>query len=134
MSLFSKMFKKNALDQKMEDAYEYIVENNPVMKKTNAAMVEGKEEITHALEGELYKRTGERLENRPPIEGDNDVLMREWDSMFDKIIDQELESIKICPSCGEAASAELECCPHCGAKLPEITAKEQVKDLQQAVK
>ncbi|MBE6045294.1 MAG: hypothetical protein E7221_01170 [Clostridiales bacterium] len=29
---------------------------------------------------------------------------------------------KVCPNCGEAASSELENCPHCGTSLPEETA------------
>lgn len=130
MSLFDKMFKKSkfedALDQKMDDAFDFIVENNPVTKKTKAVMNESKGQITHALERELYRTTGEHPQRHLRPDEDDETLMQGWDSMFDQILDHELGSIKICPACGEAAPAELDRCPHCGAQLPQTTAKDYI--------
>lgn len=128
MSIFDKMFKKNALDRKMDDAFDMIAENNPVMKRAKAAIEDGKDQITRSLEREVIRATGERPENHPDPRGDDDALMKEWDAMFDQIFEGKLDSVKICPSCGEAASAKLNRCPRCGAPLPEMTAKEQLGD------
>ncbi len=37
------------------------------------------------------------------------------------------ENMKLCPKCGEAASADKDFCPSCGAKLPDMTVADGVK-------
>ena len=37
------------------------------------------------------------------------------------------ESMKLCPKCGEAASADKDFCPSCGAKLPDMTVADGAK-------
>lgn len=37
------------------------------------------------------------------------------------------ERMKLCPKCGEAASADKDFCPSCGAKLPDMTVADGVK-------
>jgi predicted RNA-binding Zn-ribbon protein involved in translation (DUF1610 family) len=112
------MFKKGAFDEKMDEVFDDIVENNPLMKKAKATIAEAEDEITSSLEKELYGKTGV-----VSVSKDNkEEMMREWDSMIDQIIDKELGAYKVCPSCGEAVSSKLENCPKCGTKLPEITA------------
>ena len=73
----------------------------------------------------VYGKTKERPEGRPSVLEDYDSVSAEWDDMFNKLVDRELGKYKICPRCGEAASSELENCPHCGASLPEETAADQ---------
>ena len=110
MSIFDKMFKKGAFDEKMDEVFDDIVENNPLMKKAKATIAEAEDEITSSLEKELYGKTGV-----VSVSKDNkEEMMREWDSMIDQIIDKELGAYKVCPSCGEAVSSKLENCPKCG--------------------
>ena len=108
MGLFDEMFKKNEFDKKMDDVYNDFVENNPVTKKAKATIEEAKAGITHALEEELYGTSDEG----PVAEGDDEALMQKWDAMIDQIVDKELSRYKICPSCGEAAPAEMNFCPN----------------------
>ncbi len=122
MSIFDKMFKKNAFDKKMDETYENFVNNNPAMKAVRGIIDEAEDGITNGLEEELYGKTGVR----PVPKEDKEAMMREWDSMIDQIMEKELRSYKICPSCFEAAPADLDYCPECGAKLPETTAESRI--------
>ena len=90
MSLFDKMFKKNALDEAMENAYENIKENNPVTKKAKATIEDAAKGITKSLEKELYGKEQEHPEGQPSPLEDFDSLSAEWDEMIDQIIDREL--------------------------------------------
>ena len=92
MSLFDKMFKKNALDEAMENAYENFKENNPVTKKAKATIEQAGKEITKSLETELYGEAQEHPDGQPSVLEDFDSLSAEWDKMFDQIIDRELNS------------------------------------------
>ena len=123
MSIFDKMFKKNAFDEKMDQAYEDFVENNPVMKKARATIDEAANEITHSLEKELYGEKKEPSKKQSMLKGDADTIMQKWDSMIDHIVEKEFSAYKVCPSCGEAAPAELDRCPHCGTQLERIELK-----------
>ena len=122
MGLFDKMFKKNAFDEKLDDAYNDFVENNPVFKRARTIISDAEEGIQHSLEKELYGES----EERPFVKENDETMMRNWDSMIDQIIDKKLSAYKICPSCGEAASAEMKFCPNCGTQLPDHTAEVQI--------
>lgn len=122
MSLFDKMFKKNKFDEKLDEAFDSFLENNPTMKKAKATISEVEEGITHSLEEQLYGKASDE----PFVKESDEAMMRNWDSMIDQIIDKELGAYKICPDCGNAASAELDHCPKCGAQLPENTAAVQI--------
>ena len=126
MSLFDKMFKKNALDEAMENAYENIKENNPVTKKAKATIEDAAKGITKSLEKELYGKEQEHPEGQPSPLEDFDSLSAEWDDMIDKIIDRELGQFKVCRKCGKAVPSELEICPHCNSPLPDLTAAYQI--------
>lgn len=131
MSIFDKMFKKNAFDEKMDDAFDNIVQNNPVMRKAKATINEAANEITYSLERELNGENRQRHGKKSFLNGNEEAMMQEWDSMIDQIIDKELGAFKVCPSCGETAPAELERCPKCGAQLPEKPlSKEDIMGLE----
>lgn len=129
--MFDKMFKKNAFDQKLDDTFEKLVENNPVMRKARATIDEGENNITRSLERELYGDGAEISKNHPILDGDNEDIMQNWSSMMDQIFEKKLDAYKICPSCAEAVSAELDHCPHCGTRLPEYTAAASAKCLSE---
>lgn len=122
MSIFDKLFPKTDFERKMDDAFDHFVENNPVMKKAKAQIAQGEEELTHSLERELYGEGGEK----PYVKKSDEEMLRGWDEMIDGIIDKQLSAYKICPDCGEAAPADLDHCPKCGAALPSYTAEIQI--------
>ena len=121
MSLFDKMFKKNALDEAMDNAYENFKENNPVTRKAKATIEQAGEEITKSLEKELYGEAQDHPDGMPSPLEDFDSLSAGWDNMIDQIIEKELGKYKICPNCSEAFPSELETCPHCNTSLHDIT-------------
>ena len=49
------------------------------------------------------------------------------ETLFGGFAQRAAENMKICPKCGEAASADKDFCPSCGAKLPEMTVADGVK-------
>lgn len=120
------MFKKNAFDQKMDDAYESFAENNPVTRKAKTMIDDNANKITHSLEWELHGENPNPSEKRSFVDGDGEAMMEQWDSMIDQLFEKELDAYKVCPNCLEAVSAELECCPHCGTQLPDHTAAIQI--------
>lgn len=122
MGLFDKMFKKSSFEEKMDGVFESVVEKDPITKLAKKKVGEAEDEITRKLRRELYKATGEKR----AVNGEGEELMQEWDSMMDQIIGTKLSSIKICPACNEAAPADQEICPHCGAQLPDHTADVQI--------
>ena len=122
MGLFDKLFKKNAFDRKMDEAFDSFVENNPITRKTKETIAGAQEEITRSLEEELY---GEARQGSVNDESEDD-MMRRWGTMIDQLIDKELNAYKVCPNCCEAVPAEKENCPYCGTKLPETTAAVQI--------
>lgn len=125
MSVFDKLFKPNKFDETMDHVFEDLAENNPVSRRAKSIIEEAADNITRSMERELYGKTKERPEGRPSVLEDYDSVSAEWDDMFNKLVDRELGKYKICPRCGEAASSELENCPHCGASLPEETVADQ---------
>ena len=98
MSIFDKMFKKNALDEAMENAYENFKENNPVTRKAKATIEDAGKEITKSLEKELYGKAQEHPDGQPSVLEDFDSLSKGWDNMIDQIIDRELDKVKTCPN------------------------------------
>ena len=48
-------------------------------------------------------------------------------SLFSGFAARAAENLKLCPKCGEAASADKDYCPSCGAKLPDMTVAEGAK-------
>ena len=48
-------------------------------------------------------------------------------SLFSGFAQHAAENMKICPKCGEGASADKDFCPSCGAKLPDMTVADGVK-------
>lgn len=48
-------------------------------------------------------------------------------SLFSGFAAKAAETMKLCPKCGEAASADKDFCPSCGAKLPDMTVAEGAK-------
>ncbi len=48
-------------------------------------------------------------------------------SLFSGFAARAAESMKLCPKCGEAASADKDFCPSCGTKLPDMTVAEGAK-------
>ncbi len=128
MDLFDKLFnkKENKIDKAMEDAYQNFVENNPIMKKAKEKINEAADSITYSLEDELYGGTRSKPGDHGDILEHYEERSRYWDRMIEGIKDKELSQYKICTECGQAASADLETCPYCNAKLPEHTADVQI--------
>ena len=126
MSFFDKMFKKNALDEAMEDAFENFKENNPVTKKAKKTIEDAGKGITKNLEKQLYGEVQNHPEGQPSVLEDFDELSAGWDKMIDQIIDKELGKFKVCPKCAKAVPSELDTCPHCNSPLPDITAAYQI--------
>ena len=125
MSLFDKLFdnkKTNKVDAAMEGAFQNFIENNPIMKKARATIEEAGDNITTSLEEELYGEAKSDPSAKGSVMEHFEERSREWDAMFDQIVDKDLGMYKICPECGEAAPSDLEECPNCGARLPEHTA------------
>ena len=48
-------------------------------------------------------------------------------SLFGGFVQHAAENVKVCPKCGEAASADKEFCPSCGEKLPDMTVADGAK-------
>ena len=126
MSFFNKMFKKNKIDEAMEQAYENLAENNPVTRKAKATINEAGEKITRSLERELYGEAKDHSDDHRTALEDFDSLSKDWDSMIDQIAERELGKYKVCPNCGEPSPSELDTCPHCNSPLPDISAAFQI--------
>lgn len=125
MNLFDKLFdnkKKKGLDAAMENAFQNFVENNPIMKKAKKTVEEAGEGITKTLEEELYGEAKADHSDKGSVIDNFDERSREWDSMFDQIVDRELSQYTICPECGEASPAGQVQCPYCGAYMTGYTA------------
>ena len=48
-------------------------------------------------------------------------------SLFGGFVQHAAENMKVCPKCGESASADKDFCPSCGAKLPDMTVADGAK-------
>ena len=48
-------------------------------------------------------------------------------SLFGGFVQHAAENMKVCPKCGEGASADKDFCPSCGAKLPDMTVADGAK-------
>ena len=70
--------------------------------------------------------TGETPAQTPSKE-EMEAALGTLGSLFSGFAARAAENLKICPKCGEAASADKDFCPSCGAKLPEMTVAEGAK-------
>ena len=101
MSVFDKLHKKNILDEKMEEAYQFVLEKNPVMQKARENIAEAEDIITKALEDELYGEEGPRPSKEVPLDEDADIqddeeggdITEKWNSMIDQIMLKNKEEI-----------------------------------------
>ena len=124
MGLFDDLFKseKNGIDKMMDDAFQNIAMNNPIMKKAKAHIEEAANSITKELEGELGEEGNSQPKEEPSVMDHFEERSRTWDSLIDRIAEKELSQYKVCPECGEAVPADRVICPYCNTKLPEHTA------------
>ncbi len=49
------------------------------------------------------------------------------ETLFGGLAQRAAENMKICPKCGEGASADKDFCPSCGTKLPDMTVADGAK-------
>ncbi|MBO7703349.1 MAG: zinc ribbon domain-containing protein [Solobacterium sp.] len=133
--MFDKLFEKkessgNFMDEFLDKTVNTVSElvEKPIMTKVEQHFQQSVDMITNSLEAE--KNGGTLPQDLPPTEHhgmpDFEAATKRWDGLMDEIFDQKLGAWKICPSCNEAVGSDLNFCPHCGAKLPEITAAQVV--------
>ena len=85
-----KLFKKNELDYKLEEIYQNLANNNPIMNKVRETAGEAAYTINDALEEEVRKMGGEVP---PPLddEADEDAMLERWNSMMDQLMEKAKE-------------------------------------------
>ena len=123
MGLFDKLFpkKENKIDRAMEDAYQNFVENNPIIKKAKRVINESADRMTAEMEEAAYGSAKSKPGEHGDIMEHFEERSRDWDKMFDQIVDKELGQYKICEACGQAVPSDLDICPNCKAKLSDHT-------------
>ncbi len=97
----------DAVDKVIGDTVRKAVE--PAATELANKAAESIDRATEQTEQKVYRQSG--------LEGAFSNLQRSVESYAT----EQAKNIKICPSCGEAATADKKFCPHCGSKLPETT-------------
>ena len=77
--------------------------------------------LSHVIRGSRFLYSSSSAWSPRDIMEHFEERSRDWDRMFDQIVDKELSQYKICEACGQAVPSDLDICPNCKAKLPDHT-------------